>query len=76
MSGPDPNRQPVWKVLYEGAILEFDRKLVQQRIDEARTAIKAQQIFTEQSASEAEKERLKEALDALDTLAHMRLGSL
>ena len=69
MSGPDPNRQPVWKVLYEAAILEFDPHLVQQRIDETKAAIGAQQKL---ASNRAENERLKEALDALDTLVHMR----
>lgn len=75
MSGPDLNRQPVWKVLYEAAVLEFHPDLVQQRIDQAKAAIEAEQKSTEGTGSDIEKERLKEALDALDTLANMRVSS-
>jgi hypothetical protein len=41
MSGPEINRQPVWKVLYQAAILEFNPKILPQRVDEAKAAINA-----------------------------------
>jgi hypothetical protein len=75
MSSADLNREPVWKVLYEAAILEVNPHIVQQRIDEASAAIKSQQKFTQEASNESEKEHLNEALDALDTLANMRLNS-
>jgi hypothetical protein len=72
MSGPEINRQPVWKVLYQAAILEFNPKILPQRVDEAKAAINAHWAVNKQVGDSSEDERLVEALWALDQLIKMR----
>jgi hypothetical protein len=40
-SRPEMNSQPVWQVLYEAAVLEFDPTILLQRVEEAKSAITA-----------------------------------
>jgi hypothetical protein len=73
MSDAYLNQQPVWKVLYEAAILEFNRQILLQRIDEARVAITAQRLRNQQNGNSDEDERLMQALWGLDELIRMRV---
>jgi hypothetical protein len=40
-SRPEMNSEPVWRVLYEAAVLEFDPTILLQRVEEAKSAITA-----------------------------------
>ena len=75
MSDAYLNQQPVWKVLYEAAILEFDPKLVTHRIEEAKAAILAQLRVNQQQGGSREDEHLMEALCGLNELNRVRMSN-
>ena len=72
MSSPDINRQPVWKVLYEAALVEFDPKILPWRVDEAKSAIESQLLLTKCLGEKSEDQYLADALSALDQLVRTR----
>jgi hypothetical protein len=62
---------PLWQVLYQDAILEFDNAKLPKRISQARTAIydRAEEILTDSSGSE--RQLLTNALQTLQILEEM-----
>jgi hypothetical protein len=73
MSGLDLNCQPVWKVLYEAALLEFNPKILPQRVDEAKAAINVHWATLQARGDPSEDIQLLDAILALNQVLRTRL---
>lgn len=69
---PEMNRHPVWDVLYQAALLEFNSNLLPQRVEEAKAAINAHRHSMQERQDLRENGRLLEALLELNHLLRMR----
>lgn len=66
------NREHVWKLLYEAALLEFNPTILPQRVAEAVDAINAHWAKLKQSGDRSGDQWLTDALLALRQLLQMR----
>ena len=73
-SRPEMNSQPVWRVSYEAAVLEFDPTILLQRVEEAKSAITARLRRMRQVGDSSEDKLLLDALVQLNEVLRMRLG--